>query len=56
VRGDDSRMCSSMLCDVLECPLDVLAQHLVGMAMEGGWTRDSAVAAIRALGCRLAGR
>ncbi|MBL9146175.1 MAG: DEAD/DEAH box helicase [Verrucomicrobiaceae bacterium] len=32
---------------VLECPLDVLAQHLVGMAMEGTWTRDSAFAAIR---------
>jgi len=32
---------------VLECPLDVLAQHLVGMAMEGTWTRDSALAAIR---------
>lgn len=32
---------------VLECPLDVLAQHLVGMAMEGGWTRASAFAAIR---------
>jgi len=32
---------------VLECPLDVLAQHLVGMAMEGGWTRESALAAVR---------
>lgn len=27
---------------VLEAPLDVLAQHLVGMAMEGGYTRDEA--------------
>ncbi len=27
---------------VLHAPLDVLAQHLVGMAMEGGYTRDMA--------------
>ncbi|MDB6138556.1 MAG: associated domain protein, partial [Verrucomicrobiaceae bacterium] len=27
---------------VLHAPLDVLAQHLVGMAMEGGYTRDLA--------------
>ncbi|MEN3942337.1 DEAD/DEAH box helicase [Prosthecobacter sp. SYSU 5D2] len=33
---------------VLEKPLDVLAQHLVGMAMEGGYTRDLALATIRA--------
>ena len=33
---------------VLEKPLDVLAQHLVGMAMEGGYTRDMALATTRA--------
>jgi ATP-dependent Lhr-like helicase len=33
---------------VLEKPLDVLAQHLVGMAMEGGYTRDLALATTRA--------
>lgn len=32
---------------ILELPLDVLAQHLVGMAMEGGYTRDSALATVR---------
>ncbi|MFZ4594243.1 MAG: DEAD/DEAH box helicase [Verrucomicrobiaceae bacterium] len=32
---------------VLEQPLDVLAQHLVGMAMEGGYTRDTAFATVR---------
>ncbi len=32
----------------LECPLDVLAQHLVGMAMEGGHTRESVLATVRA--------
>ncbi|MDB6075989.1 MAG: associated domain protein [Verrucomicrobiaceae bacterium] len=32
---------------VLEAPLDVLAQHLVGMAMEGGYTRDAAWATTR---------
>ncbi len=33
---------------VLEKPLDVLAQHLVGMAMEGGYTRDLALATTQA--------
>ncbi|MES2506725.1 MAG: DEAD/DEAH box helicase [Verrucomicrobiota bacterium] len=33
---------------VLEKPLDVLAQHLVGMAMEGGYTRGAALATLRA--------
>lgn len=33
---------------VLEKPLDVLAQHLVGMAMEGGYTRAVALATLRA--------
>ena len=32
---------------VLENSLDVLAQHLVGMAMEGGYTRDDALATVR---------
>jgi ATP-dependent helicase Lhr and Lhr-like helicase len=31
----------------LEKPLDVLAQHLVGMAMEGGYTRELALATTR---------
>lgn len=33
---------------VLEKPLDVLAQHLVGMAMEGGFTRAVALSVTRA--------
>ncbi len=33
---------------VLEAPLDVLAQHLVGMAMEGGYTPELAFATVRA--------
>jgi len=33
---------------VLEKPLDVLAQHLVGMAMEGGYTRENALVTVRA--------
>ena len=32
---------------VLENSLDVLAQHLVGMAMEGGYTREDALATVR---------
>ena len=32
---------------ILESPLDVLAQHLVGMAMEGGYTPDIAFATVR---------
>ena len=32
---------------VLEKPLDVLAQHLVGMALEGGYTRELALETIR---------
>ena len=32
---------------LLEAPLDVLAQHLVGMAMEGGYTRDLAWETVR---------
>lgn len=32
---------------LLEKPLDVLAQHLVGMAMEGGYTREMALATTR---------
>ena len=32
---------------LLDAPLDVLAQHLVGMAMEGGYTRDLAWATTR---------
>lgn len=32
---------------VLDQPLDVLAQHLVGMAMEGCYTMDAAYAAVR---------
>ncbi|MCX6856388.1 MAG: DEAD/DEAH box helicase [Verrucomicrobia bacterium] len=32
---------------LLEKPLDVLAQHLVGMAMEGGYTRELALATTR---------
>ncbi len=32
---------------VLEAPLDVLAQHLVGMALEGGYTRESAFQTVR---------
>lgn len=39
VRLDDVRL--------LEKPLDVLAQHVVGMAMEGGWTREQMLAAVR---------
>lgn len=39
VRLDDVRL--------LEKPLDVLAQHVVGMAMEGGWTRPQMLAAVR---------
>jgi ATP-dependent Lhr-like helicase len=31
----------------LERPLDVLAQHLVGMAMEGGYTRDEVLKTVR---------
>lgn len=31
----------------LEKPLDVLAQHLVGMAMEGGYTRDDVLKTVR---------
>ncbi|TDU66092.1 ATP-dependent Lhr-like helicase [Prosthecobacter fusiformis] len=33
---------------LLEKPLDVLAQHLVGLAMEGGCTRDAALETVRA--------
>lgn len=33
---------------VLEKPLDVLAQHVVGMAMEGGYTRAMALETVRA--------
>lgn len=32
----------------LERPLDVLAQHLVGMAMEGGYTREEVLKTVRA--------
>ncbi len=32
----------------LERPLDVLAQHLVGMAMEGGYTREMVMETVRA--------
>lgn len=32
----------------LERPLDVLAQHLVGMAMEGGYTREDVMQTVRA--------
>jgi len=32
---------------VLDQPLDVLAQHLVGMAMEGGYTMDAAFTTVR---------
>lgn len=33
---------------VLENPLDVLAQHVVGMAMEGGYTREKVIRTVRA--------
>lgn len=33
---------------VLENPLDVLAQHIVGMAMEGGYTREKVFRTVRA--------
>lgn len=32
---------------LMEAPLDVLAQHLVGMAMEGGYTPERAYAVVR---------
>ena len=32
---------------LMECPLDVLAQHLVGMAMEGGWSVEAAWELVR---------
>jgi ATP-dependent Lhr-like helicase len=32
---------------LLERPLDVLAQHLVGMAMEGGYTREEVLKTVR---------
>lgn len=32
---------------IMEKPLDVLAQHLVGMAMEGGYTAESALTTLR---------
>lgn len=36
---------------LMDAPLDVLAQHLVGMAMEGGYTADEAFAVVRRSRC-----
>jgi ATP-dependent Lhr-like helicase len=36
---------------LMEKPLDVLAQHMVGMAMEGGYTMEEAYAVVRRAKC-----